>query len=203
MGKSTRSRSPCTRTTGVILACVFAVSGGLYGCLTALSECPPDIRTLANGEKVNGVSPDQAMAPLLGDHVGTLTWSVPGRTTPVHLDVERTSPSDAEYDCEGKFDAFDVSVTAHLFTEDGLVNATASGLTVDPDGHVQDPSWSWRPMDASIQDAGVVPGSPLGTEVHVSASIVDLVPVGGTVVVSWIDAVPSSGVTIGTIRFSP
>jgi hypothetical protein len=198
-----RSRPLCIKTTGVILAGVMLAPGGLYGCLTALGECPPDIRTLASGEKVNGVSPDQAMAPLLGDHVGTLTWSVPGRTTPVHLDVERTSPSEAEYDCEGHFDAFDVSVTAHLFTEDGLVDDTASGLTVDPDGHVQDPSWSWRARDAAIQDAGVVPGSPLATEVDVSASIVHLVPVGGTVVVSWIGAVSSSGVTIGTIQFSP
>lgn len=196
MGPASAHRTPMA--TRVIFCALLA--GALCGC--PLGECPSNDQTLADGGEVNGLAPDRVLAPLLGDHLATLTWLLPNRTTTMHLDLEQARPATVRYDCNGRFDGFEVDLSAHLFTDDGIIDATdaMSTLTIDASGHTPDPQWTWRLPIAPFRSAGVVdPTLDDRYEADLSTPTQKLKPVDGSVQTRVSSL--GSPVTIGTFHF--
>jgi hypothetical protein len=192
------------RSGFVVVACLAGVSQVLCGCLTALFENPDPGCSNELGLPDGAPVPDEAIAPLLGDHIATLTWTLPNRTTTLHLDIERTASDVAlRSGCDQRVSAFVVKVSAHLVSDDGIWNQQQSGvLSIDPAGQVMDPIWTWETAAGHLRDAGDAPDWASDSyAVSVTIPIVKLRLADGTIQIT--NPLHSTApLTIGTIQFS-
>ena len=205
-------RAPMAAT---FIACVLLATV-LYGCLSALGECPPLPQDFDGGTDANGLSTDEILAPLLGDHVATLTWLLPNRTTTMRLHVEHLRGV-AHYDCDGHFGGFDLWVDAQTSTDDGIIPSptakdagaadwarSGADVRTDASGRPEaDPTFAWTLDLATLRSAGVV--DPSLTEhasdsVLMSVTTLHLKPVDG--VIQSANSNTTARVTVGTIHFS-
>jgi hypothetical protein len=197
-----------------VLACACMVPA-LCGCfLAGLSECPPEPQDFDAGTEVDGLSTDQILAPLIGDHVGTLTWLQTGRTTTLRLHVARAGGI-ANYDCGHAFDGFELHVNGRVATDDGVIASMPDGgvpdptlagaqFTTDPAGRLySEPTFRWRLDFAPLLSAGVVDPSLMESnapEVNLSVTTMHLKPVDSVIQVE-----PSAlvaPVSVAMIHFS-
>lgn len=171
-------------------------------------ECTPYYTDLGPGEKVGGVDPLASIAAALGDHTGTLTWNEGGRLSVLHLQFA-SGPWPAKVSknaCDETVDAFEVSITVHVSTDDGILDGSGTGgFRLDASGK---PAQAYALANAEIGPliaAGVVPTAAAGGSlVLVTITLTGLVPQSGTVSVSVrADAQPAGLVQIGTIVFTP
>ncbi len=177
--------------TGVFIACAFLLVAPA-GCLNAFDDCPPEERPLAEGGTADGITPEQALAPLLGEHRATVTWLASSQTTTLHLDVTLVATF-AVYGCDNSFGGFRYTFGTRLFTDDGLIDVTvtdSSDYFASTNGRPdRDPSWSWSFAVTPFVTAGVAPSSnPDVYDVEMSILTAMLKPLDGVV-----ELVPSVG----------
>jgi hypothetical protein len=168
---------------GALIALVLAgtpgcvVASSSYGSSEDSSRCP-ESHPLAPTETVDGVLPEQLLAPYLGTRQGRLTWLV-GGDTQLMLTVEHDpdQPIYLNYCATGVH----TDAIATLRTEDGALNdsvsATVSAETSVP---ATRPDYSYDP------DYGVTPSAlPLSQwQGHLAGKI------------PWLDRYPSSSVQV-------
>ena len=147
---------------------------------------------------MGSLTPDAILAPHLGDHPASLTWTSAGRSTVLHLDIERTNaPVVALYDCDDHFEGFDVGLSSHVTTDDNTIAQTdAVTVRIDTVGTIRNFSWSWR-VDGAI-DAGA-------TALYLIIPMTNLTPSAGVVTDE-----PNAGVgkddlhhAVGLVHFGP
>jgi hypothetical protein len=136
----------------------------LPGCqIIAGDECKDASRLIADGQSSHGVTPSDVVAPLIGEHAATLTWSLTGTVMPAHVDIERAMLQIvASQDCNGIDDGFSVPVNITIASNDRVIvwALELQALVVTLDGKVQDQAIDFS---ASIEAPEIEdPATPLG-----------------------------------------
>jgi hypothetical protein len=189
---------------------LFAIAAALVVSVRCLpnpwDECS-EVKEVAPGEKLGGVDPASSVAPLIGSHPATLTWSYATRSTACHLDFDRdaAAPIPAPIGCDNAVTGFDVDVTLRLRTDDGLIDETGDyRVKLDPGGRQAGPiRLVFYPSFDKLKDAGVTrPGAIGGYRVEIAIPISNLAVGNGTVRMTWWDPDGGTqGVSMGDIVF--
>jgi hypothetical protein len=203
--RSAACACPYHRSTTVTRFAVVAALVASSSCIAnPWAECNEE-KLVVPGETVGGVDPALSVAPLLGSHPGTLTWSVAGRSTAFHLEIDRdaAAPIPAPLDCDNSVIGFDVDVTDRIRTDDGLVDETGAGFKVriDPGGRQAHlvPLRYYVSFE-KLRAAGVTPPAYSDSRVDIAFPISNLAPGNGSVRLMWSDPSPHTTV-IGDLVF--
>ncbi len=189
-----------------LLALVTTVNGCFVAnALGALSECPGDTQSVEAGSTVDGIDPDEGLAPLLTTTSGVLTWTLTTQSTPLHVTIARAPGSaTAEWDdCPSPavVSAISVPIYVEVRTDDGLIYTTMSGAAFEgPDGGVQSIQTDGFPLSDISNPAVLYASSSDSPPPDVSVTL-NLTADGGTGLLS--EQFSENHGVIATFEFTP
>jgi hypothetical protein len=114
----------------------------LPGCIwESFGECEFSSRPLAQGEPVNGVSPDLVVEPLLATHTAALDWTLPQQSTSLAVEVSRTGAARLETaDCPGGDVErhFELPAEVRVTSADGVISHVRRlDISLDSQGNIE------------------------------------------------------------------
>ena len=112
------------------------------GCIwNAFGECNAGSRPLAQGEEVNGVSPDVIVEPLLATHTAALHWTIAEKETSLAVEVSRAGAARvATMDCpSGVARHFELPAEVRVTSADGVISQVERvSISLDEQGAIQE-----------------------------------------------------------------
>jgi hypothetical protein len=111
------------------------------GCIwDSFGECVHSSRPLAQGEQVNGVSPDLVVEPLLSTHTAALNWTTAQKSTSLAVEVSRAGAAVLRtMDCPSGVDrGFNLPAEVRVTSADGVIShVDRLVLSLDSQGNIK------------------------------------------------------------------